>query len=327
MRDRDVRSKGFAPLPDGGWLAFRRIGTFDGGMPLLLHRPLGGSMALWGAFADELAREHPVLAFDPRGVGESSALPLGHSTRGMARDAVALLDALRVPRVHLFGLSLGGMVASWTAADAPDRVEDLVLASTLPSARTVSHRILGELGGLACAFLHTGGSAEVALVHRVLSPEFRREHPDEVSAIEAVVRAMPTSRTTLVQLALAAARHDATVTLRGLEVRTLLLAGRRDPLVGRTAERELLHDLPHARLELLDAGHDLSLEAPIETARHVLAFLNEAALDRAPARRPDALPGRRRARALLEPDRAEPPLGLPTTAHAPREFNGAKPRE
>ena len=54
------------PLPDGGWLDVRVSGRAEG-TPVLLLRPLGGSMALWGELAGELARQRPVIAFDPRG--------------------------------------------------------------------------------------------------------------------------------------------------------------------------------------------------------------------------------------------------------------------
>jgi pimeloyl-ACP methyl ester carboxylesterase len=104
--------RSFARLSDGGKLSFSVRGDLSSRTPILLNRPLGGSMDLWGTFADRLADEYPLIAFDPRGVGQSSDAPLLHSTRVMARDAVELLDALSVQCAHVFGLSLGSMVAS-----------------------------------------------------------------------------------------------------------------------------------------------------------------------------------------------------------------------
>jgi pimeloyl-ACP methyl ester carboxylesterase len=233
-------------------------------------------MALWGELAVGLAREFSVIAFDPRGVGASSDAPWRHSTRDMARDAVALLDALGVARAHVFGLSLGGMVASWMASESGERVARLVLASTLPRAGALSLRRVTDLLGLAAAIARPGVEGEVALVRRVLSREFRRDHPARVAAIEREVRRVPSTRRNLVVLALAAARHDATAALLGLPVKALILVGRRDPIVGCVAERELLHDLPDARLVIVDgAGHDLSLEVPVDLSARILAFLGE----------------------------------------------------
>ena len=241
---------------------------------MVLNRPLGGSMDLWGALADTLAAALPVITFDPRGVGQSSDAAWDISTRSMAADAWELMDALGVPRAHVFGLSLGGMVASWMAVSRRACVETLVLASTLPSAGTVSSRVLSEVPDFVRAFAKRGASAEVALVDRILSDPFRRRNPERVLAIERAVRAAPASRRNLLLLAMAAARHDSRTSLQGLPVRALLLAGGLDPLVGRSAEDELLHELPNARLEILPGvGHDLSLEAPDETAARILAFL------------------------------------------------------
>ena len=63
----------------------------------------------------------------------------------MAHDAARRLDALGILRAHVFGLSLGGMVAMWLAALAPERVIRLVLGSTLPRPRSASARVVGAL--------------------------------------------------------------------------------------------------------------------------------------------------------------------------------------
>ncbi len=263
-----------ARLADGGRLAFVVRGDPSTEAPILLHRPLGGSMALWGEFAERLSAELPVIAFDCRGVGSSSDVPWLHSTRAMAQDAVQLLDALGVPCAHVFGLSLGGMVASWMAIDAPLRVSALVLASTLPRPGTVSHRVERHALPMLRCLSKAGTNAEACLVREILSPEFRRDHSDRARAIEETVRREPARRRNLVLLALAAACHDADAALRGNSVRTLLLFGRLDPIAGRASQEALLRDLPNATLEMIDgAGHDVSLEKPAEAAARVIGFL------------------------------------------------------
>ncbi|HEX4446138.1 MAG TPA: alpha/beta hydrolase [Polyangiaceae bacterium] len=273
-----TESPAMAYLPNGVRLAYVVLGNRRGDgatePPILLNRPLGGSMALWGEFATRLATEFQVIAFDPRGVGKSSGIPPLFSTRKMAGDAVALLDFLRVPRAHVFGISLGGMVASWMAVDARDRMSRLILAATLSESTAISRRVVGHLGGLLRAFARHGVEAEVQLVREILSPEFRREHPARVQAIEAIVRRDPMSRRNLVLLGLAAATHDADCALRGNAERTLLLQGELDPIAGGVSQAELLRDLPNATLEVIaHAGHDLSLEAPVELADRILRFL------------------------------------------------------
>lgn len=259
----------FAPLPDGGRLAFREQGA---GEPVLLLRPLGGSLVSWERFADLLAERVRVIAFDPRGVGRSSRAPLLMSTRQMADDARALLDHLGVDSAHVYGISLGGMVATWLALDAPERVRKLVLASTLPRAATA--HVPGNIGDIARSLLHTAAETEAALATRILSSQFRREHPERVRRVQELARQYPAPHRTLVTLALAALRHDVRRELPRLRAETLLLFGEYDPILSIRSQRELLAGLPRAQLTVIEqAGHDLSVEAPERSAARVLAHV------------------------------------------------------
>src|SRR5215218_2271434 len=98
------------------------------GEPLLLIMGFGGSLAGWRPeFLDGLARSFRVIAFDNRGTGLSDK-PEGSTTVAqMADDGVGLLDALDIPRAHVMGISMGGMIAQELALRHPERVVGLVL--------------------------------------------------------------------------------------------------------------------------------------------------------------------------------------------------------
>lgn len=264
-----------ARLGDGGVLSYRLLGDPHASTPVMLHRPLGGSMALWGELGTLLGAVFPVILFDPRGVGASSAAPLGDGTRDMAHDAVELLDALGVTRAHLFGLSLGGMVASWMAIDAPSRVDRVVLVSTLPRAATISHHVRRHVGPIVRAFFRHGAAAEIGLVRDVLSRAFRDDHPRRMQEIDALVRGAPSTHRNLVARSLAAALHDASADLARMTAPALLIFGDRDEIAGKHARHELAGDIPGAEVEIMpDAGHDISLEQPRLLAARVIAFLS-----------------------------------------------------
>lgn len=233
-------------------------------------------MALWGRFADRLADTRRVIAFDPRGVDRSTGASWGLTTRSLAADAVAVLRGLGVARADVFGLSLGGMVASWLAIDAPDRVDALVLASTLPRPSAISAEAVLGASRFARWLMHPiAADVEPGLVREILSPEWKRDHPAGVAAIEAVLRAHPTSRRHLLALALAAARHDTEGRTREITAPTLILYGARDPIAKRRSRLALLHEIRDARLERIDdSGHDLTLEHPERTAERVIEFLS-----------------------------------------------------
>jgi 3-oxoadipate enol-lactonase len=269
-----VSRDGFAPLPGGGELAFEIDGRAHAGTPLLLIRPLLGSMALWGVFRERLAGRVRVIAFDPRGEGRSSRAPLVVTTRAMADDAIALLDHLGVGRVHVFGISLGGMAAQWLALAAPARVARLCLASTTARGLDLLRGKLGRVAGLAWSAAGTRRTAAVSLLRGVLSTRFRRTHPADARRIEKPLRTEPARRVELLKHAVAGARHDLRDRMPGISAPTLVLAGGNDSLLGVEPQRRLAAAIPGATFELIaDAGHDLTLEAPDETSKRVLDFL------------------------------------------------------
>lgn len=245
-----------------------------GGPSVLLIRPLGGTMRLWGAFREQLALRYRVVTFDLRGSGHSmGGLHLGITTRDLACDALAVLDASQTDVAHVFGISLGGMVATWLAALAPERIGRLCLAAAPLRGWELRHADTRRELSLAACFLRS--DTEVRLVHRVLSPEYRNAHPCRVDAIERVVRSQPSSRLALLGHALAAARHDARGAAPSIEAETLVLAGGHDRIAGIEAPRALAEAI-QARFEVMsEMGHDLTLEAPVRTAARVAGYFDE----------------------------------------------------
>ena len=243
------------------------------GIPVLLLRPIAGTIELWGSFRDRLADHRPVIACEARGVGRSPSSALPTTTRGMARDAAALLDHLGGNAVHVFGLSLGGMVATWLAIDRPDLVRGLVLASTPMRSLDFLRAAPRGLGFAAC-LLRPAGAREACLTARVLSEPFRRDAPARTAAILAEVTRERGSLRSLVVQAAAGAAHAPGARLEQIRAPTLCLAGGLDVLVGLGSMRSLAAAIPGAELDVIsDAGHDLSLEQPVELARRVAAFL------------------------------------------------------
>ncbi len=84
---------------------------------------------LWNLVRRDFAKRYQVIVYDQRGTGQSDKPEQPpYSTRIFARDAVALLDQLHIPRAHVYGVSMGGAVCQWLGIDHSDRVGTLVLA-------------------------------------------------------------------------------------------------------------------------------------------------------------------------------------------------------
>jgi pimeloyl-ACP methyl ester carboxylesterase len=78
-----------------------------------------------------------VIRYDNRDTGRSTSYPPGHPEYGsgeLVDDLLAILDSYGIPRAHVVGMSMGGMVAQKLALREPQRVATLTLVSTTPIA-------------------------------------------------------------------------------------------------------------------------------------------------------------------------------------------------
>jgi 3-oxoadipate enol-lactonase len=112
---------------DGTRIYWTEAGSGD---PLLLIMGLGYSHEMWHRVTPVVSQHFRTILFDNRGVGRSD-LPDGpYSINVMADDAAAVLDAAGIQRAHVFGISMGGMIAQEFALQYPARVDKLILGCT-----------------------------------------------------------------------------------------------------------------------------------------------------------------------------------------------------
>jgi len=101
------------------------------GDPLVMIMGLGASSAAWDPrLLEELARSFTVVTFDNRGTGQSDKPDIPYSIEMFADDTAGLMDALGIARAHIFGVSMGGMIAQEFALRHAARVRTLTLGCT-----------------------------------------------------------------------------------------------------------------------------------------------------------------------------------------------------
>ncbi len=101
------------------------------GPRLFIISGTGGDLRRSPSFFDlPIARDFEILAFDQRGLGQTSKPDIPYTMADYAADAEGLLEALGWDRCSVMGISFGGMVAQEFALRYPRRVEKLVLACT-----------------------------------------------------------------------------------------------------------------------------------------------------------------------------------------------------
>jgi len=254
-------------------LSFEALGREDA-PPVLLVMGMGFSARAWGSLPERLSRDFRVVVFDNRGAGGSTAPPRPFGMDDLADDAAAVLDAARVGRASVFGISMGGMIALALALRHPERVGALVLGATFAGwlgSRKASPAVMGDL--VAGGVLSRMGSHR--LVGRALvSPGALRADYERFAAwMGNVERVAPH---VVARQAVAVARFDVSGQLGKIAVPTLVLTGDADRIVPVENSRRLAESIPGARLVTFPgAGHGFPFERFEETADAVTGFFRE----------------------------------------------------
>src|SRR5260370_2293213 len=103
--------------------------------PLLFIMGLAVSSRAWDRLPELMSRRFHVLVFDNRGTGRSVRRGFAYRMRELADDAAAVIEAAGLRSAHVFGISMGRMIAPELALPHPDRVRSLALGATFASFR------------------------------------------------------------------------------------------------------------------------------------------------------------------------------------------------
>lgn len=243
-----------------------------GGEPLLLIQGLGANSVHWGEpFLSELERDLELVLVDNRGAGRSAPLSGDDlTTAGLAADALALLDALELDRVHVLGFSMGGMVAQELALAHPERVRSLILGSTSCGGTQSSTTDQAVVRALTAAVLSRDQDRVLRTGFEfVVSPEFAAD-PANYADFVAAARRHPADIPLLMAQQAAVVAHDTYSRLRALRVPTLVVHGTVDQMLSAINGDLVASLIPGARLELLDGvGHLFFWEQPQRAAQLV----------------------------------------------------------
>ncbi|HEX5780655.1 MAG TPA: alpha/beta fold hydrolase [Solirubrobacteraceae bacterium] len=213
-----------------------------------------------------------VIAFDNRGVGRSDRPPGPYTVAQMADDAVSVLDSAGVDAAHVYGISLGGMIAQEVALRHPDRVRALVLGATtaggdnlIPASEDVNAFV--RLRAQMTAEHAVWASVPINYARRTRLEAGDRIAEDIAQRLRFPVEAEYYSA----QLA-AAHGHDAAVA--DIRAPTLVVHGDEDVLIPPANGERLAELIPGAELSMWSAAHLYFTDEP-EADRYVARWLSE----------------------------------------------------
>lgn len=248
----------------------RHIGYSEAGaserLPIVFLHGVGSDKSVWAPQLERFGADRRAIAFDYPGYGDSDPAPDGTTRDDYARAILAAMKALGIPRAHICGLSLGGVVAIAMAALEPEACISLTLADSFAQHpdgqglydRSVAAAATGSLRPLAEA------RADVLLAQPA-DPKVRAEVIETMSRIDPAAYVIGAEAVWLADQS--ARAHD-------IRCPALVLCGDKDHVTPAALSTALAKMIPGARMELVEgAGHLANLEQPEAFNTLVNAFV------------------------------------------------------
>jgi len=237
-----------------------------------LSHSLASSLNLWQPQMGVLCRHFRVLAYDTRGHGGTEASAPPYTLAQLGDDAVALLDALHIERVHWVGISMGGMIGLCMALDHPNRLKSLSLCDTAAVVPQEAGPIWRERVDVA---RREGMSPLVQpTLERWFTPAFLGSNQPMADQIRRQILDTPVDGYIGCSEAI---RHlDYLDRLHEIEVPTLIMVGENDPGTPVDASRAMHERIPGSKLVILPSAFHLSnIEQADAFNRELMAFLSD----------------------------------------------------
>lgn len=248
------------------------------GDPLLLIMGLGYTHDMWNRTLPVVSERYRTISFDNRGVGRSDVPPGPYPIPTMAADAAAVMDSAGVERAHVFGISMGGMIAQEFALRYPDRVRSLILGCTThggPEAVAADAEVITTLMARGMMSAEDGIRAMIPFIYDPSTSRRRIEEDLEIRR-----RTFPTAAGYFAQVQGIMAFNSRS-RLSQLRVPTLVIHGESDRLIPPENGRLIARLIDGAKLLMITgASHIFPTDQPEISHHAILDFLGEQLSDR-----------------------------------------------
>jgi len=262
----------FCTTSDGVRIAYATVGE---GPPLVrvlgwfTHLEFEWKTPLWSSFNELMSSRHLLVRYDGRGMGLSDSRVEEFSPETYVRDLEAVVDAVGLEKVALYGISQGGPTAVTYAVRHPDRVSHLILYGSFARVSWSETEKGREQLRAMLTLIRQGWGSDLPAFRQLFTNLFL---PDaDAPAIQAFnelqrVSASPEKAAALVE---ASSRLDVSAVLSQVRVPTLVAHRRGDAIAPFESGRELAAGIPGARFLPLEGRNHVPL--PHEPEGEVLA--------------------------------------------------------
>jgi pimeloyl-ACP methyl ester carboxylesterase len=244
-----------------GRLAYERTGR---GPAVLLIQGAGVVGNGWRPQVDALADRYDIVTFDNRGIG-ASELRGRVRVEGLARDALAIMDAEALDRFHVAGHSMGGLIAQEIALTSPARVASLALLCTFAQGSEGARITLSMLATALRTRIGTRAMRRSAFLELVMPGDYLQSVDRAALAAELAPlfgRDLADNPSIMLKQVSAMAKFDAFDRLPSLAaIPTLVVSAAHDRIARPAYGRRLAAAIPGATyVEIAGAGHGVTIQ-------------------------------------------------------------------
>lgn len=239
----------------------------EGAPSLMLCNSLGTTLHMWDGQVAPFTQHFRLVRYDRRGHGGSDVPKGPYTIERLGRDALTVIEALRLDKVNWCGLSMGGMIGQWLGANAPQRMGRMVLSNTssyFPDKNGWNERL---------ALVKEKGVAAFAAPNmaRWFTKGFLERAPELVASIQAMFAATPLEG--YLSCGAAVRDMDQRALLPRIAAPTLVIAGLQDAATPPEANAYIAENIPGARYTTLDAAHLSNVEQRDAYTKAAMDFL------------------------------------------------------
>ncbi len=246
------------------------------GEPLVLIHGAQSDRSIFVNLLPDFVDQFRALLFDQRGSGQSEKPDRAYTMGLLADDTAALMEHLDFSPAHIYGVSMGGMIAQELAIRHGPAVRSLVLGCTTPGGRQAV-----RLEGEALQRSHSTAplSAEArgrALAETAFTKAYVAQHPELIPALIEARKKQPLDPVGFGHRMQAAATHNTFDRLAQITCPTLVITGKDDALIAWENSQLLAENIAEAELVVLEpAGHVFWVEQPAQSRQAIRTFLQK----------------------------------------------------
>lgn len=245
-------------------IAYKKFGK---GEPILLINGFGNSLDDWHPiFLEKLAKNHTVITFDNRGVGNTTFGDKKFTIKQFAWDTNKFLEAINVTQADVLGFSMGGRIAQELAVNNPEKIDKLIIHATACSG-TEQDPATPEVLKILSDKKLTANEMKVKL-RTVLYPE--GFNFDALPKSKVIV----SDKTIALQREAISKWPGVCKQLSDIDKDTLVIVGMEDNLAPPSNSLQISSEIPGAWLvQIKNAGHHLEMQFPEKFSKVILVFL------------------------------------------------------